>query len=423
MLVGRSNAKTTLERRRGARWTGLWLTVSLLAVAFLIVYQLHTSEFPRRVKSLLLPSPSDPVVDVVDLARETPLAIPRRSAKFLHLSDPELQSLTDMVRVPPGEGGSSGYLHWLRIHGSRSRLLDAGEEGRGRILGIFLHAELGEKYFGQKPLVRTRHGVRFRTNDLTGGITGRSEEIHRDQCLACFAELGIPLSEPITLGDDAFVLRDVLRDSVANFHLQQKEIAWTAIAYSLYLPPQRQWVNRYGERYSFDDLAEEFLRRPFHRASCGGTHLLYAMTVLLRADSVEPCLSEGTRESISRWLSQRLHAAIESQSADGHWTIPEWDTAVYRIDSAGDEPASQVDDRRRPARLLITGHLLEWMQLLPVEQQPPEHVYRRAVDWLVASLKAMSESDRDSKICPCTHAVCAIRNVVFEENGSRAEVR
>lgn len=115
-------------------------------------------------------------------------------------------------------------------------------------------------------MVRTRTGIR--SNPLCVALGGT--EKHRDQLLASVAEVGLPLSLPVQIDGETFALRELLRDSIANFHLQQEEIPWTAIAYTLYLPPQRAWVNKLGERTTFDELAEAVIAVPPHKSSCGG---------------------------------------------------------------------------------------------------------------------------------------------------------
>src|SRR5207302_3298465 len=122
------------------------------------------------------------------------------------------------------------------------------------------------------PLVGPALGWRSPTGGAEGTARDPSMELHRDQTLAAFAELGLPLSFTLQGDGGTGTLRDVLDDSLANFHLGQKELAWTALAYALYLPPVKSWINRYGERFGFDQLVSEMLDRPLDAESCGGTH-------------------------------------------------------------------------------------------------------------------------------------------------------
>jgi hypothetical protein len=149
---------------------------------------------------------------------------------------------------------------------------------------ILTHQAHAEKFFGESLLFQTRNGVRYRLPS-SGSPANEEGESHRDLFLATFAELGLPLSTPLNIATGSFTLRDLLRDSVANFDLQQQEIVWTAVAYCLYLPPQNRWQNRDEMWFTFDDLANELLHRPLREGTCGGAHLLFAMTFLARVDS------------------------------------------------------------------------------------------------------------------------------------------
>jgi hypothetical protein len=105
--------------------------------------------------------------------------------------------------------------------------------------------------------------------------------------------------------------------------------------------------------------------------------------------------------------------AVEAQAKEGYWTLG-WD-----------EPKSA-----RPAhldassfRLLITGHLLEWMEYLPLDLQPDAEIYYRAGQWLCSELGRMPRSLQVQEFCPWTHAVCSVRNLVGEASESDTNTR
>lgn len=104
--------------------------------------------------------------------------------------------------------------------------------------------------FGSSPFVRTRNGLRYYTIDDPLRQTEFGES-HRDQVLATFAAMDFPLSTPIHLEAGTYSVADMLSESVANFSFEQREPAWTAMAYAKYLPPQREWINRFGKQTSF----------------------------------------------------------------------------------------------------------------------------------------------------------------------------
>src|SRR5262249_33876457 len=150
--------------------------------------------------------------------------------------------------------------------------------------------------FGESAFFPTRTGIRYRSLAMSAQLTGL--ENHRDVCLATFAELDLPLTTEFKYDGSAYSLRDLLRDSLANFHLQQEELAWTAIAYTAYLGPKQSWKNRFGEHFTWSDLAESLIKTKVQRTACCGTHLLYAAVLIRRLDELSPALAGSTRAKL-----------------------------------------------------------------------------------------------------------------------------
>ena len=49
------------------------------------------------------------------------------------------------------------------------------------------------------------------------------------------------------------------------------------------------------------------METPLSRASCGGTHLLYALTILWRVDCSQAYLSEALREGLKQYLRGKVN--------------------------------------------------------------------------------------------------------------------
>lgn len=307
-----------------------------------------------------------------------------------------------LLRSPqPGPRNLPYCCHLLRLYGWGSMPGPHFTSGR-EVLAVLTDLESSKRYFSEPAFFQTRSGIRYRTLEVA---SANGAENHRDICLATFAEAGLTLSTEFTTLKETFHLRDLLRDSVQNFHLQQKELPWTAIAYALYPSVGPRWTNRFGESFGWDDLTEALLAAPLERGSCGGTHLLYALTIIRRVDETDRLLSAPVRTKLDERLKALIASACARQAADGHWSTDWWA-------DVGNKPA----DRNRQAkespvtRLLITGHLAECLTLMPPDFQPSTVVYRRAAHWLYRFLVA----DRiDGEFfCPRTHAVCALRHLV-----------
>jgi hypothetical protein len=295
--------------------------------------------------------------------------------------------------------------HLLRAHGLTGRLYHRDFRSGQDLLALLTDQQKSTKYYGRPTLERTRYGLRFPKFEV-GPRLDDGTEMHRDQCLAALGELGVPLSLPLVVDGEPYTLREVLRDSLANFHLRQEELAWTGLAYALYLPPHREWSNRFHERFSFDDLAGALIAKPLQRESCGGTHLLFTLTVLYRADQERPVLSEPMRARVGDWLRKAAEATLRRQRTDGTWP-QDWYRGTLQ-DAPGWAPDSTS------GRLAITGHIAEWLLYLPPDMQPDQKTYRRAADWLYQELRKATPDQQWKLLCPYTHAACAVRELMCE---------
>ncbi len=280
-----------------------------------------------------------------------------------------------------------------------------------KVLRLLTDGDFGGAVLRRTAIERTRHGIEFVSTAATMAEHVRATESHRDQVLASLAELGLPLSTPVSADDENLTLKSAMADSLANFHLKQKELQWTAIAYALYLPPRKEWFNKFGERHTFDDLVNRLLVAPVEDSSCAGTHLGYALTLLYRADrTLAPILSQSVRNRLRQRLVRTVAAAIETQSQDGSWS-GEWGRGLY---SHSDQtPSTDVADMN--GRLLVTGHLSEWLLYLPEEFGVPDDCLRRAGLWLRSRLEDVPGNPiKEDAVCPYTHAACALRSLSRE---------
>ena len=317
-------------------------------------------------------------------------------------NSPEARSVAQALSHPPGVALDGASLcHLLRAYGQGvipREDITSGDEA----IAILSDQTIASQYFNEPMLLETRNGLRYRL-DTVDARANQPGESHRDQCLAAFAELGLPLKRTVRTLHGVHSIRDLLTESVATFTLNEEEITWTAMAYCLYLAPQRSWCNRDGQQFSFDDLAKSLLQRPLQKASCGGTHLLMAMSLIIRADDEYHIISPPTRNMLVGRIRLSVDAAVKAQTHDGFWSLG-WDGSVH---------VSRVIQNLQFNKLAITGHVLEWLEYLPVDLQPEQQVYVRAADWLCGQLITFSRRDIESyEFCPWTHSVCGVRNLV-----------
>jgi hypothetical protein len=212
-------------------------------------------------------------------------------------------------------------------------------------------------------------------------------------------------------------LWDVLRDSIANFHTHQKELEWTALAYALYLPPVREWTNRFGERATFDDLVEELLARELRTSSCCGTHVVYTLTILARVDQQIPVLGATARQRLWQRLRDVIQVVRASQAADGGWSA-DW---YRRLTPQLEPPPVNARPDQPNIRLTATGHLAEWLLYVPEELDVPQSSVLRAGRWLYDMVRDPPPAVIANQFCPYSHAVCVLRHLVNCGDGGRSE--
>lgn len=219
-----------------------------------------------------------------------------------------------------------------------------------------------------------------------------------------------------------------MEDTLANFDRNERELEWTVVALALYLPPRREWTDKYGKRHTLDEVAEELLSRPLsNKVSCAGTHQLQALVVLFRADQLEPVLSPDTRNKVQAYLKKMVNQMKANQSSDGAW-----DQDWYISEKASTPSAKSISPAADPG-VLVTGHSLEWLMQLPKDLLPPDDCFLRAVRYLHVHLLSDSDEIIRKGYCPYSHAgrvlllltrpECAKRSHLGERVHDRRRVR
>jgi hypothetical protein len=301
----------------------------------------------------------------------------------------------------------SDALHVLRLFGPEAVCKPAqGNGDRLPMLDTILDHDTGLAYFGGSgpPLIDTRDGVRSRVVFRRDARWQPERQAHDDQLLAVLAEVGVPLSQRVRTPGGEHMVRNILEDTLANFDLKKQEIEWSALSVALYLPPRKSWVDKYGQLFTLDDVAKELIGRLYRpRLSCAGTHLLYSMTVLLRADEQYPVLSPEVRTELREKLRGAAQALPRSQSADGMWGA-DWASPV--LDAAQRRPftASPLGDQ-----VLATGHHVEWLMLLPPDMAPPRVCFLAALRGLQLRLQTDDQQMLRQNYCPYSHAGRVLR--------------
>lgn len=350
-----------------------------------------------------------PQVPVESAANRISPSCPKQTGSLAHSSvqNPRYgsEAFPTLARIsaPDGKDGMkslSGCCHILLFYGRGPTDLPYFTSGE-LALKALTDEEAAVAAFDKSPFIRTRNGVRYL---LSNDPVFHSDvgESHQDQCLATFAALNLPLNTPIHLKSRSYSISDLLSESVANFSFDQKELAWSALAFAKYVPPKREWVNRFRERTSFSRLVQYLLRRNLNSESCAGTHIFQALIQIDNAERKTSVLDKETRKELDSYLTAKLKEVVRRQQEDGSWS-KQWCNSVN--DEIGTMTSFQMS-------FLVTGHLLEVLNILDSQMRPPHAVYVRAAEWVGEALKSVEIRPDGSWVCPLTHSVRSAREIL-----------
>lgn len=358
-----------------------FLVVQLIVVMAVVAsYAAGSAETRRQVLSSLTGPSAIPVVPV---PRETPLVIEPLYDDPEVVSDEELAAVLAKVqpRFPRKKLKPNYVEHALRTWSLKSRFADP-KVMSGEALNDFLtnHGEYlaswGEQY---PPLLQDEAtGVAIRWGKEEGA------SVHHDHWLACLTEAGVNLHEPVFTPNRTREISDVLQEALRDFKLDEAEVEWSAMAFGLWIAPQKTWTTRHGRTMSFDLLADRLMRGHKRFGVCSGTHRLYSLMVLVRLDDDHDILSDATRGRIMEHMGAVRDLIAVCQFEDGHWPS-NW--------SDGAEALSKPIDDELYKKVIATGHHLEWMAIAPPELHVSHEQILKAADWAIKTTTEQSASD------------------------------
>ncbi|AGA28227.1 hypothetical protein [Singulisphaera acidiphila] len=371
-----------------------------------------------------------PRASTTGAVRVAPLTVrPIVPAIDARLDGAEITRQTDRLwperKAPLGE-----IIHALRVFRPEDQA-PTGRPSFAEMRGVLLNSESNQGWFnGSLSFIETRHGLRFVPPSARAGHP--EQQPHTDQVLSILGELGVPLDAMIRTPAGDRPVRALFDDAVAEFQIEQ-ELEWTAVALALYLPPARSWTNRFGEATDFDALARELMGRPLARASCAGTHTLYALAMIHRTDAMVPVLSAPVRDAL-RDLLTRVSAEVATGQRDDGSFNPRWHRRVtglpwyarYQAMRRSSGPGHDLPDLDLEGeaadsieqKVLVTGHHVEWTLMLPPEMQMPPKVLAGAAGFLARVLSEASDGEVGHSFCPFSHAARFLRQAASAGPGA-----
>jgi hypothetical protein len=236
--------------------------------------------------------------------------------------------------------------------------------------------------------------VRPKTSN--GRAPDPATEAHVDQFLASCAETGIPLAQTMDVAGASVTVDALVDGSRANFVADQ-DPCWSLIAYCLYRPDEPAWVDRFGDRHSYESIANSLMSGPIDAGPCGGSHKHYALALLLQADKRAPFLTGGTKGRIEAFLQNSSRILESSQHRSGSWGVT-W--AHPEGTSTSGHPGAESSD----LLLLVTGHHLEWAALVEPRNRPSDAALAAACQFLLQAVQGRTRTSADA-YCGWSHAI------------------
>ncbi|MGE3819673.1 MAG: hypothetical protein AB7I30_09575 [Isosphaeraceae bacterium] len=268
------------------------------------------------------------------------------------------------------------------------------------LLGLFLdHRQYRRLVRSGASLMRaTDHGVVVTAGSARVNMEG--DLIHVDKLLRTCADVNVLPSTFIRTIDAEATVADLVRGSVATFDASQ-ELEWTVEALARYIAPVRGWVNRFGERFTFDDAVAVLTGRTLGRGACLGTHVPYVLCVLLPVDAVTSILKPRFHAAAIDYLRGIRRRLLDHRRENGRWG-GDWAPA-------GEEEVRIVGrDADEPARVTVTAHHLEWAAIAPPVARLPDELIRHASGYLVEFMRRLDDAEVNDYYPVLTHAARAL---------------
>jgi hypothetical protein len=336
----------------------------------------------------------------VPVERTTPIQISRPYNRPDLVSDEDLAAVLKQIQptFDRKQMKSNFVEHALRAWGVDATFQNPKVLSGQEMLGFLTDNAKFVESWGREvgPILQARpHGIGIHWG------TDLCASYHHDHLLACVTEAGAPLTTPVYAPTRRGTLYDVLQESLRDFRLDERETEWTAMAFGLWIPPEKTWIGGEGRQYSFDLVATRLMRGEKTMGVCAGTHRVYSLMLLIRLDDQFHILSENSRQIVYSYLESVRDAITHSQFEDGSWPT-NWPDGKAAVEKPLDEPEYK--------RVIATGHHLEWMSIAPQDLLIPEPQLKKAMDWVIANTKKKTKAELKQTFTFYTHVGAALCN-------------
>lgn len=344
------------------------------------------------------------------LMRDRPVAVGCSRALDIGLSEKALIRTWEAVRLP-SQPSWPQLLHAVRLWGD-CPFNPQEPWSRHRVIEVLCDTSQAVEAFGRDNLIEvTAYGLRVRwAGTAQRGRPRRMGDAHPDQTVCMLALQGVSPNVPVLVRGQRFAVADLVRYTAANCSTGH-ELPWTAVSLALYLPSGTVWTNKFGQSCDLDAICRTLASVPLGTGACQGTHTLYALGVLVCVDDQEPFLSGGARGAALERMEQASRALARTQRRDGGWGV-DW------TGTRGDHGPGASEPNRLIDRISITGHLLEWLAVVPPSIPVGPDQIGAACGFLAALVPALSLADIENAFSELSHAASALK--LWNPNAWRA---
>jgi len=216
-------------------------------------------------------------------------------------------------------------------------------------------------------------------------------EGHINQFVAILSMSGVPLETQFNTPQGPVSMRDMLTYAKMTVNAKE-EVTWTLWALSRYLPPDAEWTNAQGEKWSIERLVKIETAKSLQGAPCGGTHGLFALAharnVYLRTGKPLAGVWLEAEQKIRRYIQ----TARMQQNSNGTLSSNYFRGREYKQDF--------------DKRMASSGHLLEFLMMALPSQELNAPWVRRAIE--ATSNDLMVNRKAEVSCSPLYHATSAL---------------
>ncbi len=387
-----------LHMKKNSPLKSFGIVQGIVIGAFAIAFALSNAQARTSIKVHLF---GEEAFQPVPITREEPYRVQPLYDRPDLVSDEDLAAVLEKIqpRFDALEMKPNHIEHSLRTWGVAATFENPNAISGQEMLSFLTDHGAYIESWGKKmrPLLEEEPtGIRIRWGKETGA------SYHHDHWLACITEAGAKLSTPVygpSRRNDT--LYDVVQESLRDFRLDEREVEWTAMAFGLWITPEREWIGSGGRVYSFDLIARRLLRGQKELGVCSGTHRVYSLMLLIRLDDEFDVLTDPVRNDVYAHLEDVRDLIIASQFPDGSWP-GNWPD--------GSDAVKYPKEEELHKKVIATGHHLEWLSIAPPDLHPPEEQIRKAIDWIVEVTRSQTRAEIKARYTFFSHVGTALAN-------------